>query len=75
MCLDSLKKNKIAVVKKVNADGRILKKLNDFGVVEGARLSIIKKAPFNGAIAVFSRGFIFLIRQKDAKKIEVEYEL
>ena len=75
MNLSIVEFNKPLIVKKINLEGKILKKLNDFGVIEGSNITLIKKAPFNGAMAVFSKGFVFIIRQKDARKIEVEYEL
>ncbi len=73
MTMSSVSEGKTVKILKINCNKRITSILNDFGIVENTILKIIKKAPFNGAIMVYSRGFTFAIREKYARLIEVTY--
>lgn len=73
MTLSSVSEGKTVKIIKISCNKRIISILNDFGIIENTLIKIIKKAPFNGAIMVYSRGFTFAIREKDARLIEVAY--
>lgn len=75
MKLFDVEENQTVIITKINCAPKIIEILNDFGIVPLTSVKIIKKAPFHGAIAIYSRGFTFAIRSCDAKLIEVINEL
>ena len=60
------------VVKKVEAEGKIKRRLFDMGVTPGAEISIKKVAPLGDPIEVTIRGYELSLRKDEANKILME---
>ena len=60
------------VVKKVEAEGKIKRRLFDMGVTPGAEISLKKVAPLGDPIEVTIRGYELTLRKDEANKILME---
>lgn len=60
------------VVKKVEAEGKIKRRLFDMGVTPGAEISLKKIAPLGDPIEVTIRGYELSLRKDEANKILME---
>lgn len=72
MTLDQLNLNKIGIVKEVNCNDKITRRLYDLGLLENTTICPIFSSPFGDPKAYEFRGNIIAIRNEDAKKILVE---
>ena len=70
--LDSLKKGETGLIKKVEGEGRIRRRLFDMGVTPGAEVYLRKVAPFGDPIEVTIRGYELSLRKEEAQLIVVE---
>ena len=62
------------VVKKVEAEGKIKRRLFDMGVTPGAEITLKKIAPLGDPIEVTIRGYELSLRKDEANKILMEVE-
>ena len=62
------------VIKNVNWEGRVRRRLFDMGVTNGAEVVMVKKAPLGDPIEVTIRGYELTLRKDEAKLIEMELE-
>ena len=69
MCLNDLKINEIGIVKKINDNSKLSKRLSALGCVEGTKIKIKGYAPLGDPIIINLRGFDLAIRKKDANNI------
>lgn len=60
------------IVKFVQAEGQIKRRLFDMGVTPGASITVIKKAPLGDPIQVFIRNYDLSLRNAEASCIVVE---
>lgn len=72
MKLSDLKINQSAKVKKIDLSDAIKNRLTAIGVVKGAKITIIRRAPFGDPIEIKVRDFYLAIRKSDAQNIVVE---
>lgn len=70
--LDALAVGESAVVKRVGGDGRMVQRLLDIGLTEGARVSCVMQSPLGDPKAYMIRGAVTAIRRADGRGIEVE---
>ena len=61
-----------AVVKKLNGDGAIKRRIMDMGITKGTEVSVRKLAPLGDPIELTVRGYELSIRKADAELIDVE---
>ncbi len=71
MTLKDLRIGESAVVKKLNGEGPLRRRLIDMGVTPGTRICIEKVAPLGDPVKVVLRGYNLSLRKEDALKIEV----
>lgn len=69
-----LSRGESAVVKKVNGEGAVRRRLFDMGITPGAVITMIRTAPLGDPIEITLRGYQLSIRKKEAKSIVVEKE-
>lgn len=74
MTLDEIQINKIAVIKRITAQGKLLQKLYDMGFIEGNSLKLIRKSPLQDPIEVEILSYNITLRIQESKSIEVIYE-
>jgi len=70
--LDQLEKGETGLVKSVNGEGRIRRRLFDMGVTPGASVYLRKKAPLGDPIEITIRGYELSLRKEEAKMVMVE---
>ncbi len=61
-----------AVVKKINSEGKVKRRIMDMGITKGTSIFIRKFAPLGDPIEITVRGYELSIRKDDAKLLEVE---
>lgn len=60
------------IIKKLNVNENIKRRLQDLGLIEETYIECILKSPFNDPSAYLIRGALIAIRKEDGKNIEVE---
>ncbi len=60
------------VVKAVNGEGAVRRRLFDMGITPGAEVYLRKKAPFGDPIEIFIRGYELTLRKAEAARVEIE---
>ena len=60
------------IVKQIQAEGSIRRRLLDIGLVEDTLVECVLKSPFGDPTAYFIRGALIAIRSEDSKSILVE---
>ena len=69
--ISNLKINEVGVVKKVTASGEFRRRIIDMGVIPGAKIKMIKSAPFGDPIQIKIHGYNLSIRKSETEKIEI----
>ena len=64
--------NEEGKVKKIEAEGKIKRRLFDIGVTPGANIRLKKLAPLGDPIEVTIRGYELTLRKDEANKILME---
>ena len=72
--LDDFKIGETGLIKKVDGEGRIRRRLFDMGVTPGATVYLRKKAPLGDPLEVTIRGYELTLRKSEAKLITLEVE-
>ena len=71
MTLNEMKIGANCIVKLVNGEGRVRRRLFDMGVTPGVAVYVRKKAPLGDPIEITIRGYELTLRKAEAKLIEV----
>lgn len=61
-----------AIIKKIETEENIKRRLLDIGLINGTQVECVLKGPFNDPIAYLIRGATIAIRKDDSSKIEVD---
>ncbi len=72
--LDQIEKGETGLVKSVEGDGKIRRRLFDMGVTPGARVVLRKKAPMGDPIELTIRGYELSLRKAEAALVNIEVE-
>ena len=70
--LNLFKVNETGIVRKIEAEGKIKRRLFDMGVTPGAKITLKKIAPLGDPIEVTLRGYELTLRKDEASKIYME---
>jgi Fe2+ transport system protein FeoA len=62
------------LIKRVEGEGKIRRRLFDMGVTPGANVLIKKQAPLGDPIEITLRGYELSLRKTEAKNVFVEIE-
>ena len=73
--LSDLKQGESAIVSKLSSKGKIRRRLQDIGIVEGTNIECIQKSPLGDPIPYFIRGAVIALRSEDSSEIYVECEI
>ena len=68
----SLSPGETAVIQTFNNDLNLQSRLVEMGILPGAEIRLIKKAPFKGPIEFKIRGYEVSIRYRDAEQVLVQ---
>ena len=72
--LDKIEKGETGLVKNVEGDGKVRRRLFDMGVTPGAKVTLRKKAPFGDPIEITIRGYELSLRKAEAELVNIEVE-
>lgn len=61
-----------AIVKKLNVEGSLKRRLMDMGITKGVELLVQREAPFGDPLEIRLRGFALALRKSEAECIVVE---
>lgn len=71
LALSGLKVGQSGTIVSVKAEGSILRRLLDIGIVAGTRVCCVLESPLGDPIAYLIRGAVIALRVEDAEKIIV----
>ncbi|WP_347962691.1 ferrous iron transport protein A [Lactococcus formosensis] len=69
--LSSLNIGQSGVVRMLDGQGEIKRRLMDMGITRGTRISVHKLAPLGDPMELHLRGYSLSLRKKDAEKIKI----
>ena len=72
--LDEFKIGETGLIKKVEGEGRLRRRLFDMGVTPGATVFLRKKAPLGDPLEVTIRGYELTLRKSEAQLVILEVE-
>ena len=72
--LDEFKVGETGLIKKVEGEGRLRRRLFDMGVTPGATVYLRKKAPLGDPLEVTIRGYELTLRKSEAALVVLEVE-
>ena len=72
--LDEFLVGETGLIKKVEGEGRLRRRLFDMGVTPGAKVYLRKKAPFGDPLEVTIRGYELTLRKSEACLVVLEME-
>jgi Fe2+ transport system protein FeoA len=72
--LDEFKIGETGLIKKVEGEGRLRRRLFDMGVTPGATVYLRKKAPLGDPLEITLRGYELTVRKSEAELIILEVE-
>lgn len=72
--LDEFKIGETGLIKKVEGEGRLRRRLFDMGVTPGATVYLRKKAPLGDPLEVTLRGYELTLRKSEAELVLLEVE-
>lgn len=58
-------------VKKVHGHGPLKRRFNDMGITNGAKITLVRKAPFGDPLEIRVKGCHVCLRLEDARQIEL----
>ena len=70
--LDEFVIGETGLIKKVDGEGRLRKRLFDMGVTPGARVLVLKLAPLGDPIEISIRNYLLTLRKSEAALVIVE---
>ena len=72
--LDEFKIGETGLIKKVDGEGRLRRRLFDMGVTPGAKVYLRKKAPLGDPLEVTIRNYELTLRKSEACLVVLEVE-
>ena len=72
--LDEFKIGETGLIKKVEGEGRLRRRLLDMGVTPGATVYLRKKAPLGDPLEITIRGYELTLRKSEACLVVLEVE-
>lgn len=72
LSIKDIKPGESCIVKLINNQGVLKRRLIDMGITPGVVVNVVKKAPLGDPIQINLRGYELTIRKSEAKNIVVE---
>lgn len=72
--LNEMKIGEFGVIKRVEGEGKIKRRLYDMGITPGADVFFRKKAPLGDPIEITIRGYELTLRKVEASNVELEVQ-
>jgi Fe2+ transport system protein FeoA len=74
MTLCECEAGQVGRVIRVNGGGAEAQRLSEMGMVEGARIRLVRPAPFGDPLQVEILGYRLTVRKREARRVDVEIE-
>ncbi len=71
MVLSELREGAVCKIKSISLSSTMKDKLYCFGLTEGVKITLIRKAPFGGPFEIKVRDFYMSVRKMEAERISV----
>lgn len=71
LSLRSLQKGQLAVISSITTEGELGRRIRDMGLVPGAEIQVIGRAPLEDPVALRLMGFTLTLRNREADYIMV----
>lgn len=72
MSICDLKIGDQAIIRNIEGNEKLTKRLLSLGCIEGTSIKLKRKAPLGDPLIITFRGFDIALRKKDAKKIYIQ---
>lgn len=72
MTLDQLRHNQTAIIRRIDGQGAIRRRLMDMGLVRGSSIEMVKAAPMGDPIEYLVRGYHLSLRKSEAEMVHIE---
>ena len=73
--LDEFKIGETGLIKKVEGEGRLRRRLLDMGVTPGTKVYLRKKAPLGDPLEITIRGYELTLRKTEARLVVLEVQV
>jgi ferrous iron transport protein A len=70
--LDQLKPGQSGVVAALHGNGTVQQRLLEMGVIEGAEVEMVRRAPLGDPLEIIVQGYHLSLRKAEAKLVELE---
>jgi ferrous iron transport protein A len=70
--LRAMQVDQSGIIKNVNAQGELGRRIRDMGLVPGTEITVIGRAPLKDPVALRLKGFTLTLRNSEADHITVE---
>ncbi len=74
LCLRQMKLGQSGIIASIGAQDEMGRRMRDMGLVPGAALTIVRRAPLKDPVALRLQGFTLMLRNNEADHITVETE-
>ncbi|MDR0355488.1 MAG: ferrous iron transport protein A [Deltaproteobacteria bacterium] len=72
LSLRSLKKGQKGIIRTIDADGELGRRIRDMGLVPGIQIQCMGRAPLKDPVALRLMGFTLTLRNREADHINVQ---
>jgi ferrous iron transport protein A len=72
MTLDQLNRNQVAIIRRVDGQGAIRRRLMDMGLIRGSSIEMVKAAPMGDPIEYLVRGYHLSLRKSEAEMVHID---
>lgn len=72
MSINSLNHGEKGIIKNIEGNSKLVKRLFALGCIEGTEVQLKRTAPLGDPVIINFRGFDLAIRKKDAESIKIE---
>lgn len=69
--LRTMKKGQKAIISAIAAEGELGRRIRDMGLIPGAEVQVVGRAPLKDPVALRLKGFTLTLRNNEADKITV----
>ncbi|MBE6885556.1 MAG: ferrous iron transport protein A [Oscillospiraceae bacterium] len=73
-CLSQLGEGQSGIVDRISAEGRIRRRLQDIGLIEGAEVVCVRVSPLGDPVAYAICGAVIALRREDARQVTLRRE-
>ena len=70
--LEQIEQGETGLIRKVEGEGKLRRRLFDMGITPGAKVTLRKKAPMGDPIEVTIRGYELSLRKAEAALVTIE---